>query len=470
MNCDVKRNWKRILVLGPICIAAMRSQIANASNNYDFVGMSTSGDSIALTGAFSGADIDNDGTLEHPNNLLELTYFNAEATLTTGGGTKITTPWHLGHLEDFKFSPSAQSGLMTGEALFQNDALINGNEIHNDSTLSLSNNGNIATNVFTADIRHTNSTNTYKGLGSGPILASEKLVNPGLKLMYAMEFGENDTPFDNGSLLGNMTIDNIDDLSDLNGRRTKIRDSETVFVDENGRSREWIFESGMTTPESSSDEVKVEFHYQCGSPDVYCWGSVGDFLDLYTGDTNSADVSRLAAFEIMQGTETMRLPIESATMIAVPYREQLLGDFNASGALDVVDIDMLGRAVRGGISSAEFDVTGDGKVDRRDRRMWIEDLYGTHFGDADLNRSFESGDFVRVFQAGEYEDAIVGNSTWAEGDWDGNGEFDSGDFVLALQSGAFESMAATVQAVPEPSSAAVTFLAFLAVGILRRHR
>ena len=42
-----------------------------------------------------------------------------------------------------------------------------------------------------------------------------------------------------------------------------------------------------------------------------------------------------------------------------------------------------------------------------------------------------------VFQAGEYEDNLVGNSTWAEGDWNGDGEFDSADLVLAFQDNGF---------------------------------
>jgi len=35
----------------------------------------------------------------------------------------------------------------------------------------------------------------------------------------------------------------------------------------------------------------------------------------------------------------------------------------------------------------------------------------------------------------EYEDDLVGNSTWEEGDWNADGEFDTSDLVLAFQSG-----------------------------------
>ncbi|MFC1757738.1 dockerin type I repeat-containing protein [Planctomycetota bacterium] len=64
---------------------------------------------------------------------------------------------------------------------------------------------------------------------------------------------------------------------------------------------------------------------------------------------------------------------------------------------------------------------------------------GTLFGDANLDGAFNSTDFVTVFSAGEYEDDIVGNSTWSEGDWNGDGDFDSGDLVAAFSAGSYES-------------------------------
>lgn len=44
---------------------------------------------------------------------------------------------------------------------------------------------------------------------------------------------------------------------------------------------------------------------------------------------------------------------------------------------------------------------------------------------------------MSVFQQGEYEDRITGNSTFEDGDWNGDGEFDSADLVLAFQRGDF---------------------------------
>ena len=56
-------------------------------------------------------------------------------------------------------------------------------------------------------------------------------------------------------------------------------------------------------------------------------------------------------------------------------------------------------------------------------------------GDANRDGVFNSSDLVQVFQAGEYEDGIAGNSTWEEGDWDNDQEFTTTDLVVAFQAG-----------------------------------
>lgn len=58
-------------------------------------------------------------------------------------------------------------------------------------------------------------------------------------------------------------------------------------------------------------------------------------------------------------------------------------------------------------------------------------------GDSNRDGIFNSSDLVLVFQAGEFEDDLVGNSTFEEGDWDGDGDFTTRDLVLAFQSDNF---------------------------------
>ena len=55
--------------------------------------------------------------------------------------------------------------------------------------------------------------------------------------------------------------------------------------------------------------------------------------------------------------------------------------------------------------------------------------------DANLDGRFDTSDLVAIFQRGEYEDAIAGNSTWSDGDWNCDGDFTTSDLVVALQKG-----------------------------------
>ncbi len=60
-------------------------------------------------------------------------------------------------------------------------------------------------------------------------------------------------------------------------------------------------------------------------------------------------------------------------------------------------------------------------------------------GDANHDGVFDTADLLHVFQVGEYDDLLVGNSTWEDGEWNGGGEFTSKDLVLAFQLNQFES-------------------------------
>ena len=140
----------------------------------------------------------------------------------------------------------------------------------------------------------------------------------------------------------------------------------------------------------------------------------------------------------------------------------LAGDFNNDGVLDAADIDLLSAEVRGGGANLSFDVSGDHAVSDVDRDVWVTDLKATYFGDSDLDGEFSSTDFVVVFSANEYEDAVAGNSSWATGDWNGDGDFDSSDFVKAFQGQGYEQGPRAPAAVPEPSPASL----LLAAGLL----
>ena len=146
----------------------------------------------------------------------------------------------------------------------------------------------------------------------------------------------------------------------------------------------------------------------------------------------------------------------------------LVGDFDQSGLLDLPDVNMLSEEIAGKGNDPAFDVTGDGMVDEADLTLWVKGLRGTWFGDSNLDDEFNSGDLVLVFARGEYEDDIVGNSTWDDGDWNADLEFNSSDLVAAFTDGGYEQgPAARGNAVPEPSAA---ILCLLGVAMLARRR
>jgi hypothetical protein len=60
-------------------------------------------------------------------------------------------------------------------------------------------------------------------------------------------------------------------------------------------------------------------------------------------------------------------------------------------------------------------------------------------GDADGQDGFGTSDLVQVLAAGQYEDAINGNSNWQTGDWNHDGDFTTADLITALQTGLYET-------------------------------
>ncbi len=152
------------------------------------------------------------------------------------------------------------------------------------------------------------------------------------------------------------------------------------------------------------------------------------------------------------------------------------GDFDANGSLEAADLDLMTRVY--GVDSSSlhwldemFDVNRDLVVDEQRRNTWIRKLKNTWFGDANLDGEFNSGDLVTVFQAGEYEDAVVNNSGWAEGDWNGDGDFTSGNLVAAFQEGGYEKgRRPALAAVPEPSGIGMMTIALTLAAVSSSRR
>jgi hypothetical protein len=174
----------------------------------------------------------------------------------------------------------------------------------------------------------------------------------------------------------------------------------------------------------------------------------GTLIDLVYGDSapwpTSADGQGDALVLVNPAQTSFEQTSQpSAWQAAVPtpgsatVDSDLPGDLNRDQRLDAQDLDLLWAQLRLSDRDLAFDLNGDRTVDQLDWNRLVVDLLQAQYGDANLDGRFDSRDFVRVFQSGEYEDAIRGNSTWEEGDWNGDGDFTSADLVLALQSGVY---------------------------------
>ena len=117
-------------------------------------------------------------------------------------------------------------------------------------------------------------------------------------------------------------------------------------------------------------------------------------------------------------------------------------DFDGDGQLSGFDIDLLSGAI--GSGEMMFDLDGNGAVEEEDRRIWVEDLLGTFFGDADLNKEVEFADFLSLSRN------FSETGGWTEGDFDGSGDVQFADFLLLSSN--FGKSATAVAAVPEPNA------------------
>jgi hypothetical protein len=140
-----------------------------------------------------------------------------------------------------------------------------------------------------------------------------------------------------------------------------------------------------------------------------------------------------------------------------------LGDFNADGQLDAVDIDSLVMEIQQPTGNSLFDVNNDGAVDLSDHTVWIKELRRTWVGDSNFDSEFNSGDLVVVFGAGKYESND--EAGWGEGDWNGDALFNSSDLVAAFTDGGYElgPYPPAVIAIPEPAAGWLAWIGVLAV-------
>ena len=169
-------------------------------------------------------------------------------------------------------------------------------------------------------------------------------------------------------------------------------------------------------------------------------------------------------FNALFGSTTLSANLADYRDAILSLSEYQIGDFDNDGILTENDINLLTGVVLSRVDPPTFDLNGDSTVDGADRKIWIEDLAFTFYGDSSFDGQFSSRDFVAVFQNSTYEDSIRGNSAWSSGDWNGDREFNSSDLVLAFRQASYEKGPRSRDrvpgpvVVPEPNCLAIGFL------------
>ena len=213
--------------------------------------------------------------------------------------------------------------------------------------------------------------------------------------------------------------------------------------------------------------------------DVSNFPTVNDLFDDLQSAVDFPAASISAEFDATLGYPT-RVFIDLDELIADEEEIFSATDLNADLLLPVCDPET-DRSCAGPLidtlAAADtwlpsfLDYTGDNLVDSADRDFLIRNILDTTYGDSTLDGHFNSRDFVTVFQAGEFEDDLVGNSKWLTGDWNGDSEFDSSDLVLAFQVGGYELAGqAPSHTVPEPCSFGVLLFGLAWLLIVRSLR
>jgi hypothetical protein len=190
-------------------------------------------------------------------------------------------------------------------------------------------------------------------------------------------------------------------------------------------------------------------------------GNGGDGV-LYNFDEQFGDIIEPGA----RFSDGCPSPCDTAfAILGTANVETLLGDFDNNLLLDARDIDLLAAELRAGTNNAAFDLNGDSLVNTLDHTMWVEDLYGTLFGDADLNKAVRFPDFLALAQGF----GLPGG--WASGDFDASGDVAFADFLrLSNNFGNTASAAAgepAAASVPEPSTGVNLLFGLLIVYFLK---
>ena len=193
---------------------------------------------------------------------------------------------------------------------------------------------------------------------------------------------------------------------------------------------------------------------------------------------NAWDLLNEVPVDFVSGYLTFTLqPLSGQYILLEPGPSQSSGDFDFDGDMDVMDLDAMleqgpiaaGVSVTPGVND-DFDLTGDGVIDLRDRDEWLA-LAATEnglaspykLGDANLDGIVDGQDFV-VWNNAKFTSSLL----WSRGDLNGDGLIDGQDFV-AWNDNKFTSSDG-VSTVPEARGTTLLVLAITLLGVPRKRK
>ena len=139
------------------------------------------------------------------------------------------------------------------------------------------------------------------------------------------------------------------------------------------------------------------------------------------------------------------------------------GDFDRDGELNLTDVEALSDVIRTGSDDPRYNLTSDEVVDELDLGVWVQQIRKTYLGDANLDGQVD-GEDLNALALNWRSEQIVG---WAQGDFTADGNVDSDDLNLLALNWQSTNAVAAASAVPEPSSAVLSFFGFVALLALR---
>ena len=128
---------------------------------------------------------------------------------------------------------------------------------------------------------------------------------------------------------------------------------------------------------------------------------------------------------------------------------------NQDRALTAADIDLVLRNQ----GNPNYDVDGDGQTTRSDSDYEVHTIFGTEYGDANLDGRINALDFNTLASNFGH------TGGWAQGDFNGDGVINSLDFTTMASHFGFTAAvpdASLANVVPEPSAFALCAVMLLA--------